>query len=204
MSVLTDLFRKSGYRLRKSFELACAASLTFWSVPAHAYSENFHRIMTENGLPFLKSQVLTSVVKGNRDEDDNTGGSYEDQRRHAQNCLFKESAEYVNFRYRDIIEWVRKPETHYPGDETRGPRLFGHILHGLQDFYSHSNWVRPAPEGLGQSNRLLNTGLGYWSFPAPYSVLFDDVVLVSGNPPSVGRFVCRPMRTVAFPPPCRL
>jgi hypothetical protein len=34
------------------------------------------------------------------------------------------------------------------------------------------------PQGLGLQDRLLDTGLGPWTEPQPYAVLFDDVAVI--------------------------
>src|SRR3546814_6214616 len=77
--------------------------------------------------------------------------------RHAQGCRFRDHAAYVNKRYRQIVHALHAPPT---DDPDRAARYFGHLLHGLQDFYSHSNWIPRPPEGLGLRNRILDSGLG--------------------------------------------
>jgi hypothetical protein len=75
-------------------------------------------------------------------------------------------------RYQQVVDALREPQTGYPN---RAACLFGHILHGIQDFYAHSNWIPTSPEGLGIRGRLLDSGLGAWPLLKPYSKLFDDV-----------------------------
>ncbi len=138
-----------------------------------------HERITRNAFPFVAGSVLDRIVDGNLDEDQ--GDEADLAERHGVNCRFRDSAAYVNMRYQQVVAALREP---WPSDPNRAARLFGHILHGVQDFYSHSNWIPTPPEGLGIRDRLFESGLGLWPAPAPYSVLFDDVVIIEGNPPA--------------------
>ena len=147
--------------------------------PAATFSGSIHSRATRNALPFLGTVPRMIVVSGNLDEDQ--GDEADLAERHAQNCRFRDSAKYINMRYRQVIDALRDPQ---PNDPNRAPRLFGHILHGLQDFYSHSNWIPTPPQGLGLRNRLLDAGLGEWPVWEPYSNIFDDVAVVEGDAPA--------------------
>ena len=140
--------------------------------------QQIHERITRNAFPFMTGGVLNTIVAGNLDEDE--GAEADLAERHAQNCRFRDSAAYVNMRYRQVIEALREPQAN---DPNRAARLFGHILHGVQDFYSHSNWIPMPPQGLGIRGRLVDSGLGWWPLPTPYSNLFDDVVVIEGDPP---------------------
>jgi hypothetical protein len=155
------------------------ASLVTQPSVARAFSTDIHTRITNEALSFMTSPQLGIIVDGNHDEDQ---GDAEDlAERHAQNCRFRDSAAYINMRYGQVVEALRQPLSNDPG---RAARLFGHILHGLQDFYSHSNLIPTPPDGLGLRGRLLDTGLGLWPLPKPYSRWFDDIVFIEGNPPA--------------------
>lgn len=147
--------------------------------PASAFGGDIHERATENALPFLTGAVLGSVVAGNLDEDQ--GDEADLAARHAQNCRFYDGAGYINMRYDQVVAALHSPLAE---DPNRAARLFGHILHGVQDFYSHSNWIPTPPEGLGIRGRLLDSGLGKWRVPEPYSILFDDVAVIEGDAPA--------------------
>lgn len=146
---------------------------------ASAFSTANHRRITRNAFPFMVGGVLDTIVAGNDDEDQ--GDEKDFAERHGCNCLFRAGAQYVNMRYQQVVEALRAPQA---GDPGRAPRLFGHILHGVQDFYSHSNWIPTAPQGLGIRGHLLDEGLGEWTVRDPYSRVFEDIVVVEGDPPS--------------------
>jgi hypothetical protein len=160
------------------------AAIVINTQPAAAFGNDgwfggdIHERITRNAFPFMGEGVLDTIVSGNLDEDE--GAAADLAERHSQNCRFRDSAAYYNMRYRQVIEALRAPQAN---DPDRAARLFGHLLHGIQDFYSHSNWIGTPPEGLGIRNRIFDSGLGMWPLPKPYSVLFDDVVIIEGDPP---------------------
>ncbi len=157
---------------------ALIAAIVADTRPASAFGGDIHERITRNAFPFMTGGVLGTIVAGNLDEDE--GDEADLAERHANNCRFRDSAAYINMRYRQVVDALREPQAN---DPNRAARLFGHILHGLQDFYSHSNWIPKPPQGLGIRNRILDSGLGFWPQPAAYSVLFDDVVIIEGDPP---------------------
>ncbi|TWI01664.1 hypothetical protein IP90_02223 [Luteimonas cucumeris] len=143
---------------------------------APAFGSGIHERITRNAFPFMAGNVLDTIVAGNLDEDEDAAENLAE--RHAQNCRFRDSAAYINLRYEEVVGALRSPSA---DDPNRAARLFGHILHGVQDFYSHSNWIPTPPQGLGIRGRLLDSGLGLWTLPTPYSILFDDVAYVEGD-----------------------
>jgi hypothetical protein len=161
---------------------ALIAAIVACTRPASAFGrdglQQIHERITRNAFPFMTGGVLDRIVAGNLDEDE--GAEADLAERHAQNCRFRDSAAYVNMRYRQVVDALRQPQAN---DPDRAARLFGHILHGVQDFYSHSNWIPTPPQGLGIRNRILDSGLGFWAQPAAYSILFDDVAVIEGDPP---------------------
>lgn len=175
--------RPSASRLLLLVLAGSAAALAIDPPRASAFGyewfDSIHARITRNAFPFMTSGVRDTIVDGNLDEDE--GDEADLAERHGVNCRFRDSAAYANMRYQQVVAALREPST---SDPNRAPRLFGHILHGVQDFYSHSNWVPTPPEGLGIRGRLFDAGLGFWPTLAPYAVLFDDVVIVEGNAPA--------------------
>lgn len=167
-----------------AFGIVLVSALTSAGV-ALAYSEGNHETITRNALPFLVPHVLDTVLKGNRDEDYWLDKQKDDVKRHAQNCTFRDSADYINGRYEDIHNALRAPPSN---DPNKAVRMFGHITHGIQDFYSHSNWIPTPPEGLGV-RRIFDDSLGLWPKRDGYTKLFDDVMIVEGAPPNGVTFI---------------
>lgn len=127
---------------------ALLAAIVADTRPASAFGGDIHERITRNAFPFITGGVLGTIVAGNLDEDESDEENLAE--RHAQNCRFRDSAAYINMRYRQVVDALREPRAN---DPNRAARLFGHILHGLHDFYSHSNWIPKPPQGLGIRNR---------------------------------------------------
>ncbi len=73
---------------------------------------------------------------------------------HFNDCGFERAVRYLRKRYRDAVLHLHPAAT---AEEARkAARTFGSILHSVQDFYSHSNWVE---QGLA---RPVDTSLGHW------------------------------------------
>lgn len=164
------------------FGMAVLAALVIARIPAaHAYSGSNHESITRLALPFLVDDVLDTIVYGNANEDVNgPNDKAEDEVwRHSQNCTFSRSAQYINDRYSGIDKALRHPSS----DTNKPVRLFGHITHGIQDFYSHSNYIPSPPEGLGIRDRIFNNELTLWPVRPGFSTLFNDVKIIEGPPP---------------------
>lgn len=139
---------------------------------------NVHRKITSAALDFLRSDILEAINDANRAEDH--GESFDFPERHFNNCLFRESAAYVNHRYRWTVAGLAEKRTGVAAAQ------LGMALHSAQDFYAHSAWVDPPPIGLGYgapNSPLIETGVEPWSLPGAYERLRDDVVVIQGDPP---------------------
>ena len=146
-------------------------------------SDEGHDEITADALSFLSDDLISLIV--DKDTDQDFGASNDLPERHATNCLFAETAAYVNERYAASIAAL---DPSAPDSETSATH-FGLLLHPIQDFYSHSSWVDAPPVGFGFDSgggTLLESGLGPWQLPGPYQLLFpgDDIVLVEGLPPA--------------------
>jgi hypothetical protein len=105
-----------------------------------------HQQITTDGLPFLRPFVVLDIqdelVLEDRDEEDEAGGGppKDDDRRHFDSCQFAEAGDYVRFRYDQILARL-DPATASTGLMFSAADKFGRLLHPVQDFYSHSNWL---------------------------------------------------------------
>jgi hypothetical protein len=172
-----------------------ATSPAAWSFgrTSPVFGDHIHKTITQNAFPFLDGVIVGNAVEGNLNQD--VFDSEVDRcERHGCNCPFAESAQFYNDTYKRIIEELIDPDTgwrlpivnpyRYPVAPNKAAYMFGRILHGVQDFYSHANWVPQPPEGLNLQDRLLDTGVGEWAVLDGYTVLFDDVMVLEGDPPS--------------------
>src|SRR5688572_656443 len=96
-----------------------------------------HKEITGSALDFLWPSLVSLLVEKNNDED--VGDASDMPERHFTNCRFQESAVYVNQRYFGAMVFASNRNTR------DAVTYFGLLLHGVQDFYSHSAWVDPPP-----------------------------------------------------------
>jgi hypothetical protein len=109
----------------------------------HAFGGDYHREITRQGLrsgpndySFLRTAVRRSINHQHRWMDDGfPSGRGGDDEKHFDDCEFNGAADFIKGSYRvaqngltDVKPWVTTA-------------MFGNILHVVQDFYSHSNWV---------------------------------------------------------------
>lgn len=90
-----------------------------------------HRRITERALKdVLGPKALRRVIRANLRQDLHQATS----KFHFDNCAFAEGIEYINEQFELALFLCRS-------DEGAALEAFGRIIHALQDFYSHSNWI---------------------------------------------------------------
>ena len=135
------------------------------------FGDTEHETITRDALPFLKSEILEKIVNGVHDEDKGTDAWY--QANHFDACAFTQSVDNINEKYHSLLSILSLNPSY-------SPWRFGELLHPIQDFYSHSNWVELAKD------HIIENGLGYWptflGWTSPNS--YDqDVLIAQGDLP---------------------
>ena len=132
-----------------------------------------HDEITTSAFPFLKSDILGQVVKGVLSQDEgltdfSTAGLKGEN--HFDACMFGESVDNTNAKYESLLKL----------SPSQAAWSFGELLHPVQDFYSHSNWVE-----IGK-DRIVENGWGYWPTFLGWKSLMssDDVLVVQGDLPN--------------------
>ncbi len=134
-----------------------------------------HSGISSEALGFLKGDVLTSIIG----YDVAVDISYSDRSDyHFDGCKFQESRTNINNRYIAAV-----------GDlDPANPSLldaelnYGTLLHVVQDFYSHSNWIETGGSGI-----LVDNGLALWK-TLGRGTITKGVIVVEGEnyPPGYG------------------
>jgi hypothetical protein len=135
-----------------------------------AFWEEVHVEITRSALPFLKPQILNEIVKGNLDEDDGYDSTV--AANHFDACRFDDSVTNIDNKFKSLVNSKISP--------TRGAWTFGELLHPVQDFYSHSNFVE-----IGKDH-IIENGWKSWADTFEFSrfVLSDQsLVILEGNLP---------------------
>ena len=150
--------------------------LTAATGDAEAFHFNIHGNIIDNGLDFLNPGARGEMRDEQKFLDESTVLSY---KIHFDACNFSNAIEVINEHYFDgsfggaggvIAEFdPTDPSPFDAADE------FGQLLHTLQDFYSHSNWVE-----IGRTD-LLDGGTGEWSALVPWSLVRGDVIVMEGE-----------------------
>lgn len=99
--------------------------------------KRFHIQMTRSALRGLSSDCIQKVIDANLGQDAVVGGVFVPEY-HFDDCCFKEGINYIA-EQRRIIQDNCSKEGCEGLDEVLA--ALGRILHAIQDFYSHTNWV---------------------------------------------------------------
>lgn len=129
-----------------------------------------HGDMTQGAFPFMRDGVADDL--GDHNEDVDHGDTKLDSTYHVDNCRIGESLENVNRLYAEAADALR------PGGQGLGVTLqrFGALLHIVQDFYAHTNWIE-------QSGDIAHSGDWFWPAASGGS-RFGDAVVLSNPMPS--------------------
>ena len=132
-----------------------------------------HQQITTEALPDLNVGIRKQIIDANVDTDENAI-SFATSSHHFDNNQISESVSYINSLYRQALSYADPAQF----NSNALAVVFGQILHTVQDFYAHTNWVE-----LGKTD-LIDSGLGYWHDLTPYTV-HQGVMVVEGEPPPI-------------------
>ena len=129
----------------------------------------------EHGEITYEALIKDQILYGNLDQD--RPEDYFNAEWHFDRCKFDESSEFIRDHYEEVIDETIST-SNYP---FRAAFSFGELLHGAQDFYSHSNWAeiwKEKGKGTIDSNNIVENGLDNWQVFEPFRVLTDNIFLL--------------------------
>ena len=141
----------------------------------------YHDEITRDALDFLRPEILKQISDGNLYQDSNNVdinfgigrlqlfGPAWDSYSHFDKCEFYGSSKRINDYYTNVLK---------SGDPLGAAWTFGKLLHPVQDFYAHSNWVE-----LGQK-KIVDDGLSFWRLIRSWKVLTGNIVAIQEPKPS--------------------
>ncbi len=138
------------------------------------FGPNQHEEITQRALPFLRPAILSQIVYGNNDQD--RPNHFLNPEWHFDRCTFEQGSRFIRDHYEDVFD-----ETTSIGDfPFRAAFSFGELLHGAQDFYSHSNWAE-----LNKSY-IVQNGIDNWQAFEPFGTLNvpDNIIVLQYLSPS--------------------
>jgi hypothetical protein len=183
---------------------ACGlAMLFFGSSSVHAFCTEFdilglgvncvdegHKRVTNFIKPILRDDIWGAIWNGNYSQDNPFSDFRKDGQRHFESCRFVTetysypnlnlivpgSIDYIRETYRFTISRLNPatPEPFHAAD------TFGKLLHTVQDFYSHTNWINllslTAPNTVSPAD-LFDRTLGEWPQIDFLGPVRDDIIL---------------------------
>ena len=182
---------------------ACGlAMLFFGSSSVHAFCTEFdiagigvncvgegHKLVTGAIKPILRPEIWSDIWNGNYSQDDPFGDFAGDGQRHFESCRFATdgeiagSTDYIRDTYHKALSYLNPADP----DPVSAANNFGKLLHTVQDFYSHSNWINllniSAPTPVNPTHLIDNT-TGEWRLLSPLSIVQDDIIV--GQIPTSG------------------
>ena len=125
-------------------------------------------------LNFLRPFVYVEISSQVKEQD--SGANEFKPERHFDSCRFAETTAYIRGQHGATISFLDPADP----DPFRATVEFGDLLHPVQDFYAHSNWIELLEETYGvgayvDSAFLIDGGTGPYRDLSPMSVVRDDI-----------------------------
>ena len=193
----------------RRFVSACGLATLFLGSPAaHAFCTEFdifgigvncvdegHKRVTGYIKPILRDDIWGAIWNGNYAQDNPFGDFAGDGQRHFESCRFVPepyianniplvqpgSFDYIQKTYRDAVSRLNPADP----DPFRAADNFGKLLHTVQDFYSHTNWINllglTTPNQVSSADIFEKT-LGPWQIIDWLAPIRDDIILGQVGP----------------------
>lgn len=140
-----------------------------------APGEANHEAITSTALAFLNPVVINSLIAGNVSTDIEFAF---DNAAHFDDCNFSGGAARVAANQAAAVQALG-PSTALPAGDAQAMLAFSRSLHGVQDFYAHTNWVE-----LG-GDVLVDQSLTAFPLLTPYSAIpSTGFIVVQGGKPT--------------------
>ena len=137
------------------------------------FASTIHQNLTADALGFLQQEVIADINDEHVQQD--TLGQF-NQANHFDGSHFSDAANNINAWYMEALRYADPDDFR----QEEAADSFGKVLHAVQDFYSHSNWVELQEAGRIPRGTLIDTGSGYFSNLAPYSI-HHGAMIVQGE-----------------------
>jgi len=102
---------------------------------ALAFKTEYHESATAVALPFLQEKILLAMQHANHEIDYPFGETKGTDRYHFNDCGFAPSSRQIRALFEQVVADAGA------NPPTAAAAHFGSLLHIVQDFYAHSNWV---------------------------------------------------------------
>jgi hypothetical protein len=141
-------------------------------IPVSAFWPQVHSDINNKSLNFLKPDILTKINSGDRSAD--TIGEFGRREYHFAGCDFQGTTENINSLYDQVVSSI--------DDKDTMAKTFGLLLHPIQDFYAHSNWIE-----LGRNDLVESNSDSKWPVLKPFQE-YKGVIIVQVGDESKGEY----------------
>jgi hypothetical protein len=111
-------------------------------IPVNEFLPKVHSDINDNSLSFLQPDIMTKINNG--DIGAEKIGEFGHRQYHSTGCDFQGNTENINSLYDQVVSSI--------DDKDAMAETFGLLLHPVQDFYAHSNWIELGRNDLVESN----------------------------------------------------
>jgi hypothetical protein len=135
-------------------------------IPVNAFMPKVHSDINNKSLSFLKPDILSKVNSGDEGADKN--GEFRHREYHSIGCDFQGTTENINRLYDQVVSNI--------DDKDTMAKTFGLLLHPVQDFYAHSNWIE-----LGRNDLVESNSDSKWPVLKPFQEYKGVIIVQRGD-----------------------
>ena len=135
-------------------------------IPVNAFLPKVHSDINNKSLNFLKPDILTKINSGDRSAD--TIGEFGRREYHFNGCDFQGTTENIISLYDQVVSSI--------DDKDTMAKTFGLLLHPVQDFYAHSNWIE-----LGRNDLVESSSDSKWPVLKPFQEYKGVIIVQVGD-----------------------
>ena len=135
-------------------------------IPVSAFWPRVHSDINDKSLSFLQPEILTKVNSGDRSAE--TIGEFGHREYHSTGCDFQGTTENINSLYDQVVSSIHNKDTM--------AKTFGLLLHPVQDFYAHSNWIE-----LGRNDLVESNSDSKWPILLPFQEYKGIIIVQVGD-----------------------
>ena len=135
-------------------------------IPVSAFWPRVHSDINDKSLSFLKPDILTKVNSGDRSAE--TIVEFGGRKYHSTGCDFQGTTENINSLYDQVVSSIHNKDAM--------AKTFGLLLHPVQDFYAHSNWIE-----LGRNDLVESNSDSKWPILLPFQEYKGIIIVQVGD-----------------------
>jgi hypothetical protein len=146
--------------------LLLMSSMMMMAIPVNAFMPEVHSDINVKSLSFLKPDIISKINSG--DEGADKIEEFGHREYHSIGCDFQGTTENINSLYGQVVSSI--------DDKDTMAKTFGLLLHPVQDFYAHSNWIE-----LGRDDLIESSSDSKWPVLKPFQEYKGVIIVQVGD-----------------------